>query len=212
VTFIVAARGVEGDRIIGGRRIKTIPFVGADGGGSFSSMGVGLLYPDEKSGVIWGLALPHKLIQSWRAMEILKRVTVIGHGTICACWYAAGQTVHDSDRPRLDDLAEKVGGMKKLQAIRSAVLASAPATDELSSMIAVLRRAGVTFESYELEEEVAAGRIERLPIMETLKQEEQVRRDRYAQEQEAVVRPPPSHAIPPKSLLATVIGWIGFGR
>lgn len=203
--MIIAAQGPESEKIVDGKRIKTIPFVGTDREGEFSSMGVGLVYPDEKNGTIWGLAMPHMLIKSWRAMKILEHVETIDRGTLCSCWYAGGHEIHDSDKHRLDELAEKVGGMEKLQAIRDAVLASAPTADELNSMIAILREKDVDFEYFELEMEADAGRIERLPIIETLKQEEQAKRDQYAREEEEVNRP-----LPTEGSLGVFFGELGI--
>jgi len=189
--MVVAIKGIESEKVVDGRRRKTVPFVGTDREGEFAQMGVGLIFPDEQKGTIWGLVSPHALIQSWRGMKILEQVEIINNGTLCACWYAGGQKVHESDKHYLDDLAERLGGTEKLQMLRGEILSSMPNTDELNSMITNLREEGVDVDSWELEEEIKAGRISTSPLIETLVREDEERRQAYRREDEEVKKPLP---------------------
>lgn len=189
MSLVIATRGAQSEKVVDGRRKRVIPFVGTDREGEFAQMGVGLIFPDEKKGTVWGLVMPHALIQSWRGMKILERIERIGHSTLCGCWTVARRSVHDSDKRHIDELAEQVGGADKLQALRDEVLASVPSADELNTMITRLREKGVDVDSWELEEEVKAGRIATSPLIETLARETEERRQAYKREEEEVNSP-----------------------
>ncbi len=189
MSLVIATRGAQSEKVVDGRRKQVVPFVGADREGEFAQMGVGLIFPDEQKGTTWGLVMPHALIQSWRGMKILERIEHIGHGTLCACWTVARRDVHNSDKSHLDELAEQVGGADKLQALRDEVLASVPSAEELNAMITNLREKGVDVDSWELEEEVKAGRIATSSLIETLARETEDRRQAYKREEEEVNRP-----------------------
>lgn len=185
---VIAAYGVQSEKVVDGQRRQVVPFVGADREGEFSQMGLGLVYPDGR-GTIWGCVMPHLLIQSWRGMKILERIERIDHGTLCGCWTIARRDVHPSDKRYLDELAEQVGGADKLQALRDEVLASVPSADELNTMITSLREKGVDVNSWELEEEVKAGRIAMSPLIEMLVRETEERRQEHQREEEEIKRP-----------------------
>lgn len=186
MSLVIAIRGLEGEKVVDMQRRKVVPFVGADREGEFAQMGVGLIFPDEQKGTIWGLVMPHALIQSWRGMKILERIEHIDHGTLCACWTVARRDVHDSDKRHLDELAKQVGGADKLQALRDEVLASVPSADELNTMITNLRKKDVDVNSSELEEEVKVRRIAMSPLIETLARETEERRQAYKREEDEV--------------------------
>lgn len=189
MSLVIATRGAQSEKVMDGRCKQVVPFVGADREGEFAQMGVGLIFPDEQKGTVWGLAFPHALIQSWRGMKILERVEHIGHSTLCACWTVARRDVHNSDKRYLDELAEQVGGADKLQSLRDEILASMPSADELNAMITNLREGGVDVDSWELQEEVKAGRIATSPLIETLARETEERRQTYEREEEEVNKP-----------------------
>ena len=156
MTLVIAVRGAESEKLINGERKRVVPFVGADGGGEFAPMGVGFVYSDNKTtGSMWGLVTPHMLLKSWRGMKVLERIYRIDYGTLAACWHAGGKMVSDSNKHHLDELAEKLGGREKLEALRREILAFAPAPEELHSAIDILREKGIGIEDWELEEEMA---------------------------------------------------------
>ncbi|OHA88073.1 MAG: hypothetical protein A2653_02615 [Candidatus Zambryskibacteria bacterium RIFCSPHIGHO2_01_FULL_43_25] len=190
MNLVIAIRGAQSEKVVDGRRRQVVPFVGADSEGEFAQMGIGLIFPDEQKGIIWGLAMPHKLIQSWRGMKILERIERIYYSTLYACWTMAQRDVHDGDKSDFYELAEQVGGSAKLQALRDEVLASVPSADELNAMITNLREKGVDVDSCELEEEVKAGRIATSPLIETLACETKERIQAYKREEEKVNKPP----------------------
>lgn len=185
---VIAAHGVQSEKVVDGQRRQVVPFVGTDREGEFAQMGIGLVYPDG-GGTFWGCVVPHLLIQSWRGMKILERIERIGHGTLCGCWTIARRDVHTSDKRHLDELAEQVGGADKLQVLRDEVLASVPGADEINAMITSLREKGVDVDSWELEEEVKAGRIAMSPLIEMLVRETEERRQAYQREEEEIKRP-----------------------
>ncbi len=177
--MIIAIRGIESEKVVNGRCRRSIPFVGADRKGEFAQMGIGLIFPDEKEVTIWGLASPHALIRSWRGMKILEQIEIISDGTLCACWYAGSQKIHESEKRYLDNLAERLGGTEKLQMLRGEILSSVPSFDELTSMIGNFYVRGVDVDSWELQEEVKAGRISTSSLIETLVREDEERRQAH---------------------------------
>lgn len=191
MSLVIATRGAQSEKVVDGQRRQVVPFVGADREGESAQMGIGLISPDGKGSTIWGLVAPHVLVQSWRAMKILEQIEVVGHGTLAACWYAASRSVHGSDKRYLDELAEQVGGTDRFRALREEVLASMPSADELNTMIMNLREKGVNVDSWELEEEVRAGRIAMSPLIETLAHETEARRQAQIREEEEVRKPLP---------------------
>lgn len=192
MSFVIAAKGAESQKMVDGQSKKTIPFVGADREGEFAQMGVGLIFPEENKATIWGLLMPHALIQSWHAMKILEHIEVIEHGALCASWYAGGRDVHSSDEKRVQSLAKEFGSPIKFQAFRDEVLASVPGVDELDSMIIGLREKGVDIDVWELEREVKAGRILTSPAIEVLIKEDEARKIAQKLRDEEIKRPVPS--------------------
>ncbi len=181
--LIIAAYGAPLEVLVNGQRRPIKPFMGADREGEFAQMGIGVIFRDAayegKDVQFWGQVIPHKLIQSWRGMKILERITQFEARTLCACWMVAQHTVPETYRYLLEQLSEQVGGLEALQTLRDTVLASAPATDELNMMIAHLRDHGVEVDALELEEEMTTGQIEATPLIETLVREEYARRAAY---------------------------------
>lgn len=187
--LVIAIRGAQCEKIVNGQRKQVVPFVGADREGEFAQMGIGLIFPDEENGTIWGLLSPHVLIQSWRGMRILEKIETINHGTICACWTVARKNIHESDKRHLEELALQLGDDDKLQAFLDEVLVSVPSTDEINTMITNFRERGVDVDSWELDEEVKAGRISTSPLIEMLARETEERRRAYQREEEEVKKP-----------------------
>ncbi|MFZ3044096.1 MAG: hypothetical protein WA058_03270 [Minisyncoccia bacterium] len=184
MSYVIAARGQQTVKIVGKETKKVIPFVGADNEGEFAQMGVGLIFPDEARAIIWSLASPHNVIQSWRGMKILEKLGRVGHGTLCACWTVARHDLHESDRRYFDMLVEQVGSIEELSAIRDAALGSVPSPDELNDMIVNFREKGVYVGSREFEEEIKAGRIAMTPLIEVLIRERKELMEKYKEEDE----------------------------
>lgn len=207
MTLVIAARGSQSEKIVDGQPRQVVPFVGADREGEFAQMGVGLTFPDENTGTIWGLVVPHTLIQSWRGMKILEYVDRVDSGTLCACWTVARREVHESDERHLDELAEQLGGADALQAVRDEVLESVPDADELELMITTLRERGVGVDSWELKQEVEAGRIAMSDLIEVLVRETEERREAHRLEEEEVNRP-----LPREESLSAFFQNLGIGN
>lgn len=191
MNMIIATRGTPSEKVIGGQRKLVVPFVGADREGELSQMGIGLTFLGEEKGTIWGLVMPHALIQSWRGMKILEKVETINNGTLCACWTIARRNIHDSDKYQLNKLSEAFGGDEKLQAILDEVFASVPSDEEINTMITILREKGVEVDSWELIEEVNAGRIAMSPLIEALARETEEKQQAYKREEEEINKPLP---------------------
>lgn len=192
MSVVIALQELESTKVVGGILRRVIPFVGADREGEFAQMGVGLIIPEEQKTIIWGLLCPHVLIQSWRGMKILERIDYIDDGTLCACWTIARFDIHDSDKRYLNELAEQVGSADKLQTLRDEVLASVPTADELNAMITILREKNIEVDSWELEEEVKAGRIAMSPLIEVIARETEERKQAYERKEEEINKPLPT--------------------
>jgi hypothetical protein len=186
---VVAIQGEMSEKVVDGQTRKVVPFVGADREGEFSQMGVGLLFPENGSGTLWGLVMPHCLIQSWRGMKILEHIKEIGHGTLAGCWYAGKENLSDSDKRYLDELAVQFSSREEFDAIRAGALDAAPSSEEVESMIRNLREKGVDIDSWELEKEVEAGHIPSSATIDDLVAETQRKREAYQREEEEVNKP-----------------------
>ena len=166
--MFIALRGVQSEKKFF-QPTQAIPYVGADSGGEYSQMGVGLeLFEDglPKGYWFWGLVIPHNLIQSWRAMKILERIDSVDKGTLCACWSVARGNLRESDLGYLDKLAVVHG--YGFAAIRNEILNFVPSGDQLAAMIAVFRENGVRIDATEFEEEMRTGRMVIDPLIEAV--------------------------------------------
>ena len=191
MSLIIAIRGEPSEKIVDGELRSVVPFVGADREGEFSQMGIGLLFPDEGKGTIWGLLAPHTLIKSWRGMKLLEQVKHIEHSTLCSCYTIATDNVHKSDERHFEELADQFGGMEGLKEFRAKVLASVPSAEEIDSMINIFRENDIDISIWDLTTEIEAGRIETSPAIEQLVQEEGKRRAEYAKQEEQIKKPVP---------------------
>ena len=190
MSFVIALEGVESEKIVDGQRKRVIPFVGADGEGEFAQLGIGIFLPDEGHASCWGLVMPHALVQSWRGMKLLEKVDRIEHGTLCHCWTVAKHELPASDEKYLHELSTSAEGVD-IYLLRTQVLNSAPPAADLESMINNLRRKEVGVDSFELEREVAAGRIQNTPLLQTLAREEEERCLAYQRKEVEIKRPVP---------------------
>lgn len=184
----VVIKGREIVITINGREQKIIPCVVADG----HSLGVGYFEcPDKSKGSFWGLLSPHCLIQSWRGMKMLEELRSIENGTLAACWYAGGHSLHPSDERYAEKLARQFPSREDFDAIRKKILSLVPTPEELESMGTVLRGQGMTVSPQELEEEIGAGRLVRSLAIEKLIAD--VEKERLSQEliQAEIEKPEP---------------------
>lgn len=190
---VIAMRGTESEKIVNGTLKKVVPFVGADREGEFAQLGVGIIIPEEQRTITWGLFIPHSLVRSWRGMKILEQVESIDRETLCACWSSARNKSKTSNDTSQDFLNQ--------------VLVAVPNTDELNTMIINLRDKGVSVDSWELEEEIRAGRIVMNPLIETLIREDEECRQAYQREEEEINKP-----LPPEESLGTFFAGLGIGN
>lgn len=128
---------------------KAVPFVGVDNEGEFAQLGVGVEFPELGKAYLWGLVIPHRLIQSWRGMNILEQTTVINpSNTLAACWYAA-----DSGNLQKDyvvHLSDAGIPWLKLQVLRALVHKEQPSSILLAEAITRLSEIGVTVDEAEV--------------------------------------------------------------
>jgi len=175
MSAVILAQSSKMSKKVGNVPQDVAPFFGADREGDFAQMGVGILV--SKGSSFWGLAVPHLVVQSWRAMQILAEIPEIRNDTLCACWYAARREVHLSDRRYLVMLEELLGitGKVRLLLLRNKILSLVPTAAELEEMLKKLSNAGVDFDVLELREEIKAGRLEETKTLSELLRAEERR-------------------------------------
>lgn len=189
MSFVIALQGKESTKIVDGKEVRVIPFVGSDDEGTFSQMGIGILDPVSGRASIWGLVAPHLIIQSWRGMKILEKVKVIESGTLCHCWTVANRNMPECDRRHLESLAKQCGGLEKVNQIRDQVLNSVPGPKVLDRMITRLNEKGVDIDRWDLEEEIDKGTIAKSPTIQGLFQKiEQEKTE--SEEREKLIKKP----------------------
>jgi len=200
---VIVASGSPSTKAVDGQECEVIPFAGADKEGEFSSFGVGFLCVDldGPGGSLWGLVMPHKLIQSWRAMKLLEHIQKIEHGTLCACWYAANERVHESDQRHIDRLMMQFDSPGRFEALRADILALVPTNDELEAMLTIVRDSNIDVSVYELTQLVKQGKLSPHPIIEELVQRDEARSREY-KEREAFIEA----ALAPEESLSAFFG------
>jgi hypothetical protein len=136
------------------------------------------------------------LIQSWRAMKLLEYVPRIGRGTLCACWYATGKRVHDSDKRYLDDLASQFSTREEFETIRARVLASVPDAEEFDRMLTMVRDKSIDVSVDELTELIEQGELPHHEIVNELVRKDEERRHEYEAREAFVEAPmPPAESL-----------------
>lgn len=154
------------EKLIRGELRQVTPFFGADREGEFSQMGVGYSQQDSP-GSMWGLLSPQRLIQSWRAMLIFSEVPAVEHGTLCACWYAAGASFRDASD--VAGLAQQLG-VDKLESVRLRILQMVPTAEELEAMLVIVKERQLLLDTFELRQMIEAGQLPDNPIIAELEQ------------------------------------------
>lgn len=178
---VIIAQGKARVKIVEGVSREVIPFVGADRQGLLASFGVGYRIVNQRGGTIWGLVMPHLLIQSWRAMKLLECIPVIDRGTLCGCWYAAGEKMHEGNRHYVDDLARQFEERLQVEKMRASVLKLLPSEAELSAMLICLRNHKIEVSVDEMSDLINRGQLLPHPLVDELIKEDEARRRELAE-------------------------------
>lgn len=204
---VQVAQGNPCTKVIHGQEHEVIPFAGANSEDEFASFGVGFHYANESGGSVWGLTMPHMLIQSWRAMKLLEHIPQINNGTLCACWYAAGEIRHQSDQRYIAELTAQFEDPIKFHAIRAEILAAVPLSDELDAMLTIVRDRGVDVSVDELKKMVEQGKIPSHSIIDELAAKRDAKLAAYKAREEFVEAP-----MPPEESLSALFVELGIAN
>jgi hypothetical protein len=193
MSAVIAIRGQESVKSVNGARRRVVPFVGTDREGWCSQMGVGYILPDEGSVVsIWGLAVPHLLMQSWHGMKLFEQLEYVASDTLCDCWYAAGRNMHEGINNRhFQRIAPQFGGSKELWAVCNEVLALAPDIGDIEAAVRTLDGKGVEIDTNELHRELLIKGIRPQGFIETIIYEGLEAENKRAASRQHVVLPDP---------------------
>ena len=188
MSFVIALQGIESEKTTRDGKRKVIPFVGADREGEFSQLGLGILLEDG-SATIWGLVMPHNVIQSWRGMKLLEELPCVGSGTFCYCWtLMRGDDRRDHEQQYFNELAAQIGTEQLEKRIRE-IRASVPSSEELEKMLEAFREKGVDVSHWDLKAELDAGRIKTSPLIETILTEAELAQQEYARKEAEIIAP-----------------------
>lgn len=190
--FVVIAEGRPSIKVVDNQEREVVPFTGTERG-SGVTFGAGFYFANEGGGFISGVAAPRKLIRSWRAMKLIEQVPKIGYGTLFACWNAAQEWVHDSEKRYIDGLASQFSSPETFEAIRSDILNAVPTAEEFEQMLTIVRVENLRVFVKELTELIERDELPHHPIVDELVQEEEERWRRY-REHKAFVEAPMSPA------------------
>ncbi|OGH04051.1 MAG: hypothetical protein A2W22_00290 [Candidatus Levybacteria bacterium RBG_16_35_11] len=182
-TRFIALSGQETIKIVDGEQQRVIPIVYGDRNW-LGELGVGYQLPD-KSGACysWGLIIPHKAVQTLRAMKILEQLPEIDGYTLCATYYAGDADLKpDNSNWKYVERLETVMGKEQFTALRKSVLAQAPTAEELNTLLLTLINSGLDVGVWELEKEISAGRITSSPLIQDLIEKEAEERLRNEEE------------------------------
>lgn len=157
--MVVIFKGQESTKKVDGKDKKVIPFAGTGRDGESSSMGVGLIYPEEQSSSIWGLFMPRDIVASYRGMKIAEEVPQFGHGTLAACWYAGNRSVSFSDKKYIDDIEGMIGAENRQRIIQAPL----PSFDDA---VRLMQEKGIDFDAYPFLTEIEQGNLSMTPVLE----------------------------------------------
>ena len=127
--------------------------------------GIGLL-DEEDDGHFWGLEAPHRLVTSWRGMQILDRVERVGFGVISRAYSAGLRQEEDGIGNWWEQLKEVLPNTDEM---REEMLSRKIPDKELERMLRICNRPDneIAVDIKELQEEIRLG---------TIRETEQVRR------------------------------------
>ena len=133
-----------------------VPFVGTDGIGLGSTLGVGILPHDDTRVTVVGGA-PHQLIRAWRSYQMLVHAPSIPDlgKTLTACWEVADPCRALDGDEYFNYLADIFGGTMVLQLCR----ARAPSITELEDMIERLRGGHIHVNAEEIRSNIGPDRL-----------------------------------------------------
>ena len=127
---------------------RAVPFVGTTGIDKWTELGVGIRFPDLDKAYLWGLVIPHLMVQSWRGMKFLEHVEIIDPGhTLASCWYAGGD--RKLEKSYTEHLSEAGIPYLKLQILRAMILNQRPVEGELKNAAQKLRHFGIDVDDVE---------------------------------------------------------------
>lgn len=152
-TSVIIASGNASLKSVGdnGQSIEIVPYVVADRPG-FCSLGVAYYSPGSDEGSFWGLIMPHRLLQSWRAMKLLEQAPRIDDYVLCYCWYAASLEVRESDQSKIDDLEALFSSRDDFVRARANAIASIPTHKEMEEMLRIVHENNIELPDWELKE------------------------------------------------------------
>lgn len=139
--------------------VKMTPFVGTNRRGKFSELGVGVVALDDdgdECAYMWGTAIPHNLIQSWRAMKLIEYAPSFSNWSLCAFWNL-GRENRWPDSREDDYLGQAVklwGSPDAFRIARAAVLSLFPKDAELQTMLDIARSNDIEISDREIRERI----------------------------------------------------------
>ena len=189
----IISQGQEIEKIVDGERTIITPVV--CGNGPRGNFGAGFIRPDGQK-IICGSVAPQRLIQSWRAMQLVALVPQIeSRTTLVNCWIAAQHKIYPKDRQFYHALAREfdpnytlpgpvtymMSSMvpslfpsfrrsSRLESARHEILKSFPGQAEFSNMLDRVLRDGSYGVIEELVPLVKAGELPDLPQLAEIAQ------------------------------------------
>lgn len=165
---VIALRGDTSEKLINGKREVVTPFVGTEGEGICSKLGIGLLFQGNNS-IFWGQIVPHALIQSWRGMKMLERVDLVtGEETLRSCWTVARNNIYGTTNHYMKTLSHSFSDFSLLEKSHHEILDSFPTAGELETMIILLQERNIPIDTQEIEDVVRIGRVATTPLIEEI--------------------------------------------
>lgn len=157
--YHVLSRGAEREVHVDGTPRSVVPFIGTDGEGKWSRLGIGVIF--DHSSIFWGVNSERELITFWRAFQLLMHLTRIRTSgrELQGCYYAIRGAKHDDERNATFAVEDQFGSVEESTDLLDRIKVCTPTPEQLDTMIRTLWDKGVHLTYRDLDKEIQRGLI-----------------------------------------------------
>ena len=157
--FHILSKGAERVMHVDGTPRSVVPFIGTDGEGKWSRLGIGVIL--DHSGIFWGVNTGRELITCWRAFQLLMHLTRISTNgrELQGCYYAIRGAKHDDERNATFAVVDQFGSFEESVDLLDRIRVCTPTPEQLDTMIRTLLNKEIHLTYRDLDKEIQRGLI-----------------------------------------------------
>lgn len=157
--FHMLSKGSERVMHVDGTPRSVVPFIGTDGVGKWSRLGIGVIF--DHSSIFWGVNTERELITYWRAFQLLMHLTRIRTSgrELQGCYYAIRGAKHDDERNATFAVEDQFGSVEESVDLLDRIKECTPTPEQLDTMIRTLLDKEVQLTYRDLDKEIQRGLI-----------------------------------------------------